>query len=104
MWQDKERQSQPLLDEQKRLPADPSFKGSFWCSCDYNLKKLGVKEHNRKCNDILFGVLFLLVFGGMTTIGIFGFIHGDPAKLIPSSQWTSQVQLFQFKLDLRPLG
>lgn len=67
-------QYEPLVGGRygQKLAKDPSFRG--------------VREEGRRCNDILFVILFLLVFLAMVAICVVGFAKGDPSKLLSSSE------------------
>lgn len=78
---EEEAQREPLLTNSEygqRHEHDPNFKG--------------VKEQGRKCNDIIFAILFLLAVGGMIFISVIGFQKGDPQRLIPSNEWSGIVE------------
>ena len=74
--------SQPLLGNQathgQKLEHDSSWKG--------------IKHEGRRCNDLLFAVLFLLMFGAMIVIFGVGFKQGDPSRLIPSNEFSGKIE------------
>jgi len=67
---------QPLLGNNEH--GEPLRKDAQW---------KGVKEGGRTCNDIVFGILFLLMVGGMVAVASVGFSKGDPSKLVPTNEW-----------------
>ena len=36
----------------------------------------------RKCKDVLFTIIFFLIFAGMIYIAVFAFSHGDPLRYV----------------------
>eukprot|EP01132_Coremiostelium_polycephalum_P005801 gene5801-7214_t len=51
-----------------------------------------MKKNQRKCNDILFLILFLGVLIGMGIISGIAYTKGDPSTLIPSNQFSDFVK------------
>jgi len=49
----------------------------------------GVTWEGRKFNDVVFGILFVLMFVGMAIVNIVGFSKGNPSKLMPTSQYVN---------------
>eukprot|EP01116_Phalansterium_solitarium_P007447 TRINITY_DN20115_c0_g1_i1.p1 TRINITY_DN20115_c0_g1~~TRINITY_DN20115_c0_g1_i1.p1 ORF type:complete len:534 (-),score=179.86 TRINITY_DN20115_c0_g1_i1:166-1767(-) len=78
MWDPEENQQRvPLLRGQGRdfgkpLEPDATFRGVRPSS-------------ERRCNDVLFAIAFVAMFAAMTAIAITGFVQGNPALLVPTS-------------------
>eukprot|EP01118_Nematostelium_gracile_P006339 TRINITY_DN203_c0_g1_i3.p2 TRINITY_DN203_c0_g1~~TRINITY_DN203_c0_g1_i3.p2 ORF type:complete len:436 (-),score=108.89 TRINITY_DN203_c0_g1_i3:37-1344(-) len=53
----------------------------------------GVAREGRKFNDVLFGILFVLMVAGMAAIGVIAGIRGNPEMLIQSSEWTEDASV-----------
>jgi hypothetical protein len=63
--------TKPLIvgsEQGKKLPHDPNFKG--------------ITVEGRKWNDLLFGLLFVLMFAAMLVISSVAFHKGDPSQLL----------------------
>jgi len=54
-------------------------------------KQIGFQAEGRGCNDIIFGLVFLLFLGGMAVISFVAFSKGNPSSLIPTDQWPQNV-------------
>jgi hypothetical protein len=70
----------------------PLLSGEYGSSHSHDPQFKGTKESGRKCNDIIFAILFLVAIGGMIFISIIGFHKGHPEQLIPSNEWSGQVE------------
>eukprot|EP01114_Cavostelium_apophysatum_P018448 TRINITY_DN5704_c0_g2_i1.p1 TRINITY_DN5704_c0_g2~~TRINITY_DN5704_c0_g2_i1.p1 ORF type:complete len:517 (-),score=119.80 TRINITY_DN5704_c0_g2_i1:80-1630(-) len=88
MWTEENQQRAPLLDRNgadtkssehgRKYEYDPGFKG--------------VKETGRTVNDVVFGILFILVIAVMVAIAVLGFVKGNPSRLVPSNEWSGQAE------------
>lgn len=56
-------------------------------SYDYDPTFKGMKKESRPCNDIFFGLLFILMLVAMSVVSIVAFTQGKPSLLLPSSQY-----------------
>jgi len=66
----------PLLQEEKKgakIAHDPQFRG--------------FKTDGRKFQDVLFGLLFVVMFVGMAAVNVIGFKRGDPSKLLSTKEY-----------------
>ncbi|EGC38805.1 hypothetical protein DICPUDRAFT_148495 [Dictyostelium purpureum] len=81
MWAPEEDYKQPLLNgNNSRVPTNGSGKYSGRHQPEHS---------SRKCNDILFAILFLGVIGGMIAISAIAYSKGDPSKLVPRTPFDS---------------
>jgi len=86
MWQDDSQQRAPLLEKTQ------SSSSEYGQKYDHDPEFKGVKESGRKCNDLIFAILFLVAIGGMIAVSVLAFSRGNPSVLIPSYQWSDDVE------------
>jgi hypothetical protein len=80
--------SAPLLKQQ---PMQQYAAASSATSLTSSRRKVGFQHDGRSCNDIIFGVVFLLFLAGMGVVSFVGFTKGNPSSLIPTSEWPQDV-------------
>ncbi|GAM25439.1 hypothetical protein SAMD00019534_086140 [Acytostelium subglobosum LB1] len=87
MWSQEDDLRKPLLDPSSGLPYDYQQKrgGSGKYSKEDDSTTGKARPTSRSCNDILFGILFLLVVIGMAVISGIAYSRGQPGQLVPSN-------------------
>jgi hypothetical protein len=53
-----------------------------WMKVDPELNNGPLSESRRKCTDFIFGILVVLYTLGMIAVAIYGFVKGNPYKLL----------------------
>jgi len=82
MWDAEGNLRAPLLPNENGKPQkDRAVSSTF----------KGVVVEGRKFNDVLFSLLFGVMVAGMIIISCVGFSKGDPSRLIPTSEWSSEI-------------
>ncbi|KAM9958945.1 hypothetical protein ACTFIW_012535 [Dictyostelium discoideum] len=85
MWAPEEDYKQPLLTNSRVANNGNNNNSNGRGGSSSPSTKLQPEHSSRKCNDILFTILFLLVIGGMAAISGIAYTKGDPSRLVPNA-------------------
>lgn len=89
MWDEKAQQRAPLIEKRNK---SSDINGEFGEKIEHDPSFKGVKEEGRTFNDVLFGILFVIVIAAFILIAIIGFSKGSPNRLVPSGEFEGYVE------------